>query len=197
MYLSSYMATRIVITGAPASGKTEFVERLKTAPNFAGFIFFEELARQLLTNSPHYRHDPTSFHLEIYRRQIARETAAVGKSFISDRGTLDAFAFHPETMNNVGTSFVQEFARYDVVMHLGSAASLGDKYYVYDDIRRESITDALAIEEAIRRVWNGHSGYHFVSAHEDYEHKYSQFVRILPALINHSALDNRASTTSL
>ncbi|UCD65244.1 MAG: AAA family ATPase, partial [Candidatus Zixiibacteriota bacterium] len=49
------MSPRIVITGAPASGKSELIERLKEEPSLGEFVFLEEIARQLLKEDPSYR----------------------------------------------------------------------------------------------------------------------------------------------
>lgn len=191
------MANRIVITGAPASGKTDFVERLKRRPEFSDFLFFDELARQLLSENPDIRHDWMGFHLEIYRRQTERELLAVGHSFVTDRGTLDAFAFHPEAMAVVGTTVDREYARYDSVVHLGSAAILGEEFYRNDIVRRETIDEALEIERAIAQVWSGHRGYRFLPARNDYENKYSEFLSTIAAATGLPALDNRSATASL
>ncbi len=167
------MTSRIVITGAPGSGKTEFLNRLRAYPELNGFAFFDELARQLLVENPSFRSHRREFHQEIYRRQVAREEAARGKSFVTDRGTVDAFAFHPETAQDVGTTITAEFQRYDLVIQLGSAATLGSPYYIQDEIRTESIEDALAIEAALRSVWSPHQNYHFIAAQQDYEAKFA------------------------
>ncbi|MEW5994633.1 MAG: ATP-binding protein [Candidatus Zixiibacteriota bacterium] len=166
------MPYRIVITGAPASGKTEIFGRLKGHPALAGFVFLDELARRLLAENPHYRRDWAGFHREIYCRQVEREKAAGGRSFVTDRGTVDAFAFHPETIQEVGTTLEAEYARYTLVIHLGSAAALGHEYYCRDTIRHESAQEALRIEDALREVWQAHPGYHFIRADEDFEKKY-------------------------
>jgi predicted ATPase len=168
---------RIVITGAPASGKSEFIERLKGEKPLAGFAFFEELAWAILSASPQFRHDWPGLHREIYRRQVERENAAEGKPFVTDRGTVDAFAFHPETMAEVGTTLEREYQRYTLVVQLGSAATLGEPFYRKDDIRHESPAEALAIERAIRAVWGRHPGYSFAPAGEDLEEKYNLFLR--------------------
>ena len=110
------MASRIVITGAPGSAKTEFIERLKQNPAFSGFLFFDEVARQLLVDNPGIRNNWTAFHLEIYRRQDQQEQLAAGRSFVTDRGTLDGFAFHPDAIHAVGTTVEREYARYDLVI---------------------------------------------------------------------------------
>jgi len=167
--------TRIVITGGPGSGKTEFFERLKNESELSGFLFLEELARRILSNKPHIRHHPDEFHREIYRQQIEREEAAGERPLVTDRGTVDAFAFHPETMADIGTTLELEYQRYSLVIQLGSAAALGKDFYVRDEIRRENVNEALAIETALRRVWSAHPRYNFIPASEQIEEKYSRF----------------------
>ena len=162
------MITRLVITGAPGSGKTMCLEALKAEPQLSHFIFFDELARRLLVQMPSYRSNRTEFHREIYHLQTAREQNAGDRPFISDRGTVDAFAFHPETLFDVGTTLEREYGRYSAVIHLGSSARLGETFYHVDSIRTESMSDALAIEEAIGRAWSGHPQYEFIEAHPDF-----------------------------
>jgi len=177
--MSSGPICRIVVTGGPGSGKTEFLERLKGEKALAGFIFFDELARAILSETPSIRHDKPTMHQEIYRRQVEREEAAEGKPFITDRGTVDVFAFHPETMADVGTTLEKEYSRYTTVIQLGSAAGLGERYYRQDRIRRETTAEALEIEEAIRQVWDRHPNYAFVQATIDMEEKYDRFKRLI------------------
>jgi predicted ATPase len=177
------MATRIVITGAPGSGKTDFLHRLRQAHEFESFAFFEELARMLLEENPELRHNMREFHSQIYYRQTARENALDGGSFITDRGTVDAFAFHPETAFHVGTTIVREYARYDMVVQLGSSAILGVPYYTCDSVRNESVAEALAIEASLRKVWIAHPNYRFVAAQVDYEAKYARFQSMLTSYV--------------
>ena len=170
---------RIVITGGPGSGKTEFFERLKTEKELDGFLFFEELARRILSENPAIRNHTAALHREIYQQQVSREEAAGSRSFITDRGTVDAFAFHPETMHGIGTTLEREYNRYTAVIQLGSAAALGEQYYRRDEVRRESVAEAMEIENAVRNVWSRHPGYAFLPAHEDFEEKYDQFWRLI------------------
>jgi predicted ATPase len=170
---------RIVITGAPGSGKTQFIQRLRLDRAFDQFLFFDELARQLLQEDPTFRQRWSEFHREIYRRQCTRESEAEHRPFITDRGTVDAFAFHPETAAAVGTSIDREYKRYTSVIQLGSAARLGDPYYGRDDIRTESIEDALVIERAIESVWRNHPGYLWIDARLDFEEKYCHFADVM------------------
>ena len=177
------MVNHIVITGAPGSGKTEFLKRLSREPKFKQFTFFEEMARKLLDETPDYRERWGEFHKQIYKRQIKRENDLKGKPFVTDRGTVDAFAFHPETAEHVGTTIENEYLRYDSVIHLGSAASLGDNHYRQDKIRFESIEEALNIEFQIKNVWEKHPGYHFIEAFDNLENKYGKFLDYLKKIV--------------
>ncbi len=177
------MIPKIVITGAPASGKTEVWKRLQEETEFASFLFFEELARRLLEENPAYRENWQQFHLEIYRRQVAREDANPDRPFITDRGTVDAFAFHPETMLRVGTTLDREYRRYTGVIQLGSSAALGEEFYQQDNIRTETIGEVLAIEKSIRHVWARHPRYRFIPAEPNFEKKYLTCLTILREMI--------------
>jgi len=173
---------KIVITGAPASAKTEFIERLKLMPDFAHFTFLEELARKLLSEKTSYRHHPVEFHSRIYARQVKREEQLNGRPFITDRGTVDGFAFHPNSLNIIGTTLEKEYQRYTAVIQLGSSAQLGRKYYQPDEIRKETIEEAMAIEKALARVWSGHKEYNYIEPNANIEKKFEHFVKLVKLL---------------
>lgn len=170
---------RIVITGAPASAKTEFIERLKSNPEFAHFEFLEELARKLLNQNAGYRRDPIEFHCHIYDFQVEREEELLGRPFITDRGTVDGFAFHPGSLKTIGTSLDKEYQRYTGVIQLGSAARLGRQYYKRDEIRSETLDEALKIEKAISKVWQGHKAYKYIEPSANIERKFDKFVQLI------------------
>ncbi|MFQ6009229.1 MAG: AAA family ATPase, partial [Candidatus Zixiibacteriota bacterium] len=132
--------------------------------------------------NPYYRNNWSEFHVELYHRQAERESQAHDKPFITDRGTVDAFAFHPATMREVGTTLEQEHQRYTSVVQLGTSAILGEKFYQRDIIRNESMAEALEIEKKIKKVWSGHPGYHFVDAEIDFEKKFHTFLKLVTNL---------------
>lgn len=177
------MPYRIVITGAPASGKSKFMARLAADPRFADFVFLGEVARRLLEEDPTYRNRWREFHHEVYRQQVVQEDALKGRSFITDRGTADAFAFHPETAEHYGTTLENEYRRYDAVVLLSSAAALGDEYYQQDDIRTESAGEVMALERATIDVWKGHPQFHIIEAQPDPQAKYQALLDFLLNLI--------------
>lgn len=180
--MQSSALNRLVITGAPCSGKSEAVALLATLPRFREHTIFPELARQLLTEQPDFRSDWHRFHLEIYRRQVARESAIEGRPFLTDRGTVDAFAFHPETVSLVASSIEREYTRYSAVLQLGTAAQLGPEWYQSDAIRSETAEDALQIEAALTKVWHRHPTYRFIRATVDFSQKLEQVVATIMAL---------------
>ncbi len=147
------------------------------------FLFFDEVARRLLEENPDYRQDWGGFHREIYRRQVRQEHRAGERPFITDRGTADALAFHPETMTATGTTIEEEYRRYSAVIQLGSSAALGERYYRVDAIRDESIETALAIEKAITGIWRGHPGYRFIEALPDSDRKYRNLLGVVKGLV--------------
>ena len=121
---------------------------------------------------------------EIFNRQVEREDALGARPFVSDRGTVDAFAFHPEMLDHLGTSLSEQYKRYTGVVQLESSASLGQDYYKTDSVRTEPIDDALAVQDAISRAWKGHPAYEFVAAAKDIEEKYHSFLLTVLRLTN-------------
>ncbi len=192
------MAAGIVITGAPASGKTTCLERLKTDPALNGVIFLEEVARLFLEQQPDLRHDKAALHRAIYRRQREQEDSLAGRRFITDRGTLDAAAFHPNLLKELGTSTQQEYRRYTAVVQLGSAAALGSPYYKTDEVRRETVEETMAIEAALKHLWQNHTNYRFVAATENWEDKYNEArCYIVAGAFRAAAMDNSAPGSSM
>ena len=145
---------------------------LKLVPQLSNFTFFDELARKLLDKNHKYRSKWEELHIEIYRQTIKRENATDIKHFISDRGTVDAFAFLPETMTTVNTSLENEYERYSAVFQLGSTAYLEGGQYDNDEIRRETPDEAIQIESKLREVWYSHPNYSFLPAQENFAVKY-------------------------
>jgi len=170
---------RLVITGAPASGKTVFFERLKTQPEFRDFAFLDEVARSVLAENPAIRGHWLEFHREIYRRQLAQLERAATAPLISDRGTADTLAFCPHHLEELHTSLQIERDRYTGAVQLGSAANLGDRYYRTDDVRTETVDQVLAIERAITAAWSPHPNYYFVPADPDPDRKYHRLLEHL------------------
>ena len=174
-----------MITGAPGSGKTKCLGRLRGASAQASyeflreFEFLEEAARTLLQRRPDFRDHWEEFHLAVYNHQVKREDSLGDQSFITDRGTADAFAFHPDTAQVVGTTIDAEYGRYDSIVQLGTTAGLSGAHYSLDPIRTEPEKKALDIERELKRVWGSHPQYHFVAACQDFDEKFKTVADIV------------------
>ena len=69
------------------------------------------------------------------------------------------------------------------MIHLGTAATLGEKFYAQDDIRTDSIEEALKIDKALSEIWSGHGSYNYVAAEIEIEQKFREFITLLRGLI--------------
>ncbi len=170
---------KIVLTGAPGSGKTIILNKLKQEKAFSDFLFFDEMARLLLEKNPRFRENWHDFHIQIFKELCKREIEAENRSFFTDRGTLDAAAFHFEIINTLKTTLTDEYRRYTHIVHLESTANLGEKYYKTDRIRIESIAKALEIEVNLKNIWGDHPGYMFIKAEKDFENKYKNLFNLI------------------
>lgn len=178
----SHPPVRLVLTGAPGSGKTSVLNLLAANPAFSWLTFLPELARHLLNLDPTYRNRWDEFHLELYKQQVEREHHLQARPFVTDRGTVDAFGFHPESLHKVGSTLEREYARYTQVLMFETSAHLGASYYQMDTVRQESIEDALAIERALIRAWGGHPNYMLIPATPDFEQKCRSVVTLIRGL---------------
>ena len=172
------MITRIVITGGPASGKTDFFERLKKLPNLDNFSFLDEQARLILKSRPYLRENPTELHHQIYLAQVEREKELTGRSFIADRGTVDTRAYVPNIFKLVGTSLNEEYRRYDAVIQLQTSAILGNDFFIPDGIRRESSAEALELEKKLIKYWGNHPAYYYIKAENNFNLKFDIFLKL-------------------
>ncbi len=187
---------KIVITGAPGSGKTELINHLRQMKEFENVVFFPEIARELLKSRPEYRNNWLEFHREIYKRHIERESKIGNRPFISDRGTIDAFAFCSTSMQDSNTTIESEYDRYTAVLLLGSSALLGDMYYKKDEERLESAEEAIEIEQKLKNTWSGHPYYCYIQAYKDIETKFREAITFLRQMLGKHKIDSTKCNTT-
>src|SRR3954462_13737015 len=127
---------KVVITGAPGSGKTVITARL-AADHPDRFALVPEAATQVYTllNTRWDQLDLAGRHdaqRQMYRLQLEQESRAAAqhpeKILLLDRGTIDGAAYWPEGSahfwQDVGTTHAAELARYDAVILLETCATL-------------------------------------------------------------------------
>jgi predicted ATPase len=170
-------AKRVVLTGGPGAGKS-VISRTIAAAQPGRFMRVPEAATQVydVLQTRWDRLDVAGrrdVQRKIYRLQIEQEdrTAAEhpDKILLLDRGTIDGAAYWPEGPDDywrdVGSTLSRELARYDLVIWMETAATLG----LYDGdasnvCRFEDAPAAVASGKVLLNLWGGHSNLRHVGA---------------------------------
>jgi predicted ATPase len=191
---------RIALTGAPASGKTSIVTELSQQSSLKSaqghsipFVVVPEAATQIYAKigrkwnqlSLPERRDAQR---AIYRLQVEQEQHAAqihpNAMLIMDRGTVDGSAYWPDGpdayWHDLNTTHQRELARYDRVILLESAATIG----IYDGdasnaIRFESADEAVEAGRLLARLWSGHPNLTIVPASPDLSTKIARVRALL------------------
>jgi predicted ATPase len=193
-----------VITGGPGAGKTAILEMLRRyvcvhtviLPEAAGIVFGGGFPRG---NSYALRRaaQRAIFHVQRELERIAEvQNPAV---ILCDRGTLDGLAYwmgEDDYLTQVGTTLSEEFARYDVVIHLRTPA-VENGYNHNNPLRIESALEAAAIDERILRAWEGHPRRVVVDAASDFLSKAAHVVAVVRAETPQCCQSNFKATASI
>jgi predicted ATPase len=186
---------KIVLTGAPGSGKTIISAQIARS-NPTRYALVPEAATQVYTNS-HTRWDRVDINRrrelqkQIYLLQRAQEDRIAdenpGKILLLDRGTLDGAAYWPDGpeayLLHLNTTHETELARYHQVLLLETAAAIG----IYDgaasnSVRFEDAAGAIAAGEPLAKLWLPHKNVVKIFAHPDFQEKIAAVQRILDAI---------------
>jgi predicted ATPase len=161
---------RVVITGAPCSGKTSAVRALPGLLNKRGLkcVVVPETASHLLASGAFMRRTPADFLLlqtAILRMQLLTEElvlAAAGDVdvVLYDRGALDGAAFVDEgswrrICRRCGVSGRTLIGRYDLVMLL-ELPGRGLYTRGNNHVRTEEYEEAARQQERLAARWGGH-----------------------------------------
>ena len=177
----------VVLTGGPGGGKTAvlemarryFCQHVAIAPEAASIVFGGGFPR---SETPEGRRaaQRAIFHVQRAIETVALENhqAAV---VLCDRGTLDGLAYWPGTRQSFFDEFEttreQELARYAAVVHVVVPALAWG--YEKNRIRRESVSQARAIDLKIARAWRGHRQVLSVGAQAGFLDKLAYAIELL------------------
>jgi predicted ATPase len=183
---------RIVLTGGPGSGKTAITAHLARM-NPERFVLVPEAATQIYA-AARTRWDLVDvvgrreLQRRIYRLQREQEDRIARQNpdriLLLDRGTVDGAAYWPEGPEaywiDLGTSHQTELARYDQVIWMQTAASIG----IYDGqesnpCRFEDAAGAITAGELLIRLWGGHKKLVKIPAYQTLDEKIAAVMKIL------------------
>lgn len=166
---------RVVVTGAPCSGKSTLMEGLKV---YGGLAVVPETATIVISQvgvlPPR---DPVAylhFQRTIYLCQTgfeeiseAQALAAGKRAMVLDRGTLDGAAYMDHGVRGFesacGTTAAYELSRYDCVIYLAPPPrDVFEREHRNNPARREGYDEAVALGERTAAAWSGHPNFHRV-----------------------------------
>jgi hypothetical protein len=167
-----------VLTGGPCGGKTTFLRELRRIdPDAQRFVLVPEAATQLIEAG--LRPGSKEFQRGVFRLQSALESACAiaappGALLVCDRGLLDGLVYwrllggtEGEFFEMAGLGQGDLLARYQMVLHLQTAAVGADASYTSLGLRRvESPELAMQIDHLCGEIWGGHPGYSLIENSE-------------------------------
>jgi predicted ATPase len=190
---------KIVLTGAPCSGKTTLLNALKqhyqdkvaVMPEMATLLLgqiFPPLPQKKDEWVYHFQHNVLNAQI-LFEQSVEEWASIAGASFIlCDRGTLDgacyldggidAFceAYHVNLSNHYG--------RYDLVLQLEGLANANPDQYMQElrsnPHRLESgVEESQKLHKAIQDIWSPHSQYHYIPYCLSVEERKNQMIQLM------------------
>lgn len=171
----------IVLTGGSCSGKTTTLEELEEEYGERG-VFVKEAATLVLPGYPTPgRNIPVTQFQPLFQPVICQLQRGMEQSWdiaageqgakvlIMDRGSLDGAAYteggRDDFLKLYGYDLEEEFARYDMVIHLVSTAVCAPHLYgqTGNQYRYETLEEAQALEYRVQAAWEGHPNRHIIS----------------------------------
>lgn len=194
-----YQAKRkIVLTGGPCAGKTTAIQEIEKEFTEKGYqVLIVPEAATILINSGirpfgNFATDIVEFQKQVITLQmslenIAEEVASKNNYptiILCDRGILDdkAYVTKKEWQNLLKDFSKKEFElmnRYDLVLHLRTAALGKEEFYTLDNnnARTETAEEAREKDKKTLEGWLGHENLKIIGNESSFEEKINQVVK--------------------
>ena len=175
---------RVVLTGGPCGGKSSALKDFTKKLNEHGYDVYTapEVPTIMINGGCQYpgmegKEELDAFETALLKLQLQMESsftqcaASTGRPsvLVLDRGLMDPAAYLPtEQWQGIlkRNGFTEEdfLSRYDLVLHLVTAADGADKFYVYNDgtskgnnsARKETPEQARVLDKKIMKCWGNH-----------------------------------------
>eukprot|EP00729_Bicosta_minor_P008819 gene8819-10922_t len=170
---------KVVLTGGPCGGKSSSLAHITKAMASKGVAVYSvpEIPTILITGGcayPGLEGGDQLFHFEtaILQAQLQLESSfeMVAKStgkpsiLLMDRALMDVAAYLPEAqwkdiVGRNGWTEEQFTGRYDLVLHLVTAADGAEEFYTTanNSARTETVAEAVVLDKKVRSCWDAHS----------------------------------------
>lgn len=190
------MIKHIICTGGPCSGKSTFLSRAEEIFQERGYrvLIDHETATDLITGgiSPAtmgmYEFQKYCMGLQLKKEELyeqaAEEISGDKVIIFYDRGILDDKGYvTPDEFTEILSQFNKTeeecLKRYDLVMHMTTAAMGGDELYTTANnaARYEDSNMARRVDETIKSSWANHPNVKVIESEEDFEVKMRKAVQ--------------------
>ena len=169
---------KIIVTGGPCGGKSTIIKQITPKLQDKGWKVFiaQEMATRLFESGIEISEKGISlyqFQEQLLLRQIDEEDFMQNLAeqhnynnvvILCDRGIIDGQAYISETdfdkilQDNGYTRQQVRDERYDLVIHLSTAAYGAEEFYTLENnhTRTESIAEARIVDDKTKAVWSEH-----------------------------------------
>lgn len=204
----------IVVTGGPCGGKTTALDELAKLLREYGYTVYlvNEAATELINDGikpfgenkiPLYDFQSLIFDLQFHNEEIRRKAAEICPNkkvaILYDRGILDNRAYIPneEFQKIIASRNICEaeiIARYDLVIHLVTAAIGKDEYYttLNNTARTETKEEAIIMDKKTMEAWQNYPNLNIVSNDTLFDEKMEKVKNIIRAYLGENEVINQA-----
>lgn len=197
---------KIVLTGGPCAGKTSALARIEEYFTELGYkvLIVGESATELIKGgirpfgdkalkSFYFQDTILKYQLqkEMLYNDVAKKLSEHDKCIIIyDRGLMDNSAYISEEEFNVllknnNLTKLDLMDRYDMVIHLVTAADGASDYYTLSNntARSEGINEAILLDGKTMKAWQGHQNLHIIDNSVNFDVKMNSVIERISNLL--------------
>ncbi len=187
---------RVVLTGGPGGGKTTAADLYRREIGDDVVVVPEAATLLYLGGFPRLGENGVRMATQraIYQVQMNLEDAQSAhyksRVLLCDRGTVDGAAYWPgesaDFFSHMQTTLEKELSRYDAVLFFETAAVGGVSIEGGNPTRRESLEEALKIDQRLKDLWSQHPNFVFIPHQHSFLKKVHLGLTQLARIVSHA-----------